>query len=229
MSRLLPLDVLSARLRVACGLVLAAVPLALLGGLARSVGPLPAIAAALLATPILTPALTPLCAEIGLFRYHARFLLAMPAGRRRITLHLGTGLDRIVRRRELGGLGGPRVRARVLASALEGLLALGAATARGDVHPETEITATSYFFSARTARRLGFEIVEPGPLAAALFLLGYVDAAFWLSLTNRRLSLPRLGALRQVCTTAATLALGDASIRRLRRRLEVSVARLPEA
>lgn len=170
-----------------------------------------------LQAPLEALLLTPLYALLGRFRYLSPMLVATRRRGGGLDLHVGTLLDYVVHLRWSDR--GPRASRIVTAEVLRGLLALVGEVERGEVPPDAEVVATSYFFSDRTVSRLGFRLREaPGAVVHNL-VFSSLSIALRLSFTRGRPAFPDLRRVRQAVTTAGRLAEHSGEIRRLLRRL----------
>jgi hypothetical protein len=161
--------------------------------------------------------LTPLYFLVGRFRYLSPMLLATRRRGGGLDLHVGTLFDYAARLRWSDR--GPRAARIVTADVLRGLLALVEQVERGELPPDAELAATSYFFSDRTVTRLGFELRDPPAAVRHNLVVASVSIAVRLSFTRGRPAFPDLRRIRQAATTAGRLAEHSAEIRRLLRRL----------
>jgi len=72
--------------------------------------------------------------------------------------------------------------------------------------PETiEVRGSSYFFSATTASKLGFNITGSGIFEKSNIMLNCLDLFWMYSLSKGRLVLPRLHEVKTVSTSGAIL------------------------
>ena len=153
--------------------------------------------------PLESLLLTPLYRLCGRFDYLSALLLATksPNG---FELHTGTLFDYVshLKTRDLGH----RAQRVVVKNVLEGLLVLCDKVDGGKIKAEIKLTATSYFFSDRTAKKLGFDIVEADRVNRINLYSAYLSLMLRLSFTKGKLTAPKLSQLRQISTTAGDLA-----------------------
>lgn len=161
--------------------------------------------------------LTPLYALLGRFRYLSPMLVATRRRGGGLDLHVGTLLDYVVHLRWRDR--GPRSSRVVTAEVLRGLLALVGEVERGELPPDAELVATSYFFSDRTVARLGFRLREAPGSVVQNMVFSSLGIALRLSFTRGRPAFPDLRRVRQAVTTAGRLAEHSGEIRRLLRGL----------
>jgi hypothetical protein len=176
-----------------------------------------AVAAVFLLVPLESLLVTPLYFLVGRFRYLSPMLLATRRAGGGLDLHVGTLFDYVLRLRWSDR--GPRAARIVTADVLRGLLALAEQVERGEMAPDAELVATSYFFSDRTVARLGFELREVPAAVRHNLVMASVGIALRLSFTRGRPAFPDLRRIRQAATTAGRLAEHSGEIRRLLRRL----------
>ncbi|MBA4156996.1 MAG: hypothetical protein H0X65_05920 [Gemmatimonadetes bacterium] len=166
--------------------------------------------------PIVVPtvqfALTPLWQLAGVYRYYSPILFVTEARNGVYELHGGTSFDylRLYRR----GVPAPAHRV-LLREYLAGLLGLIRDVEEGRVAPDARIVGTSYFFSDRTARKLGFSL-SPAPTGVKLHLmLDMLSVALMYSYAHGRLVIPPVWRARTAETTAAELARRGPVVERL--------------
>jgi hypothetical protein len=176
------------------------------------------VALPLLIAPLEGLLLTPLHTLTGRYRYYSPFLLATADAGGALELHVATLFDYVVllRWRDRGR----RASRRIAVELLRGLLAVIADVERGALAAHLPVTATSYIFSSRTLRRMGFEL-QPTSAAARLNLaLAFVGIALRLSFTRGRPTLPDLRRIRTATATGAQLAAQRDELQRLLARLD---------
>jgi hypothetical protein len=160
---------------------------------------------------------TPFLRNSGLYRYHSEMLKATVRTDRTWEIHGGTSWDyvRLFRLSESGAV----ATRRLLRSYLEGLLDIARLVESGAIPPETTVTGTSYFFSEKSARRLGFRLEPAGPRLRAVLVLYYLDLVLLYSFARGRIAFPNVLKARRAAIRAADLAAK-------RRAIEVLIARL---
>lgn len=166
---------------------------------------------------------TPFCRAAGIYRYHSPMLKATVRTSRTYEVHGGTSWDwlGLFRFRDRGA----RAARQVMVWYLEGLLDVAARIELGEIPPSIEITGTSYFFRAETARRLGFEIRPAGFRLRLNLLLNVLDLWLTYSFTRGRLAVPDLLDVKQAVIR------GDELVRRMGElsRLCRALGRRPQA
>lgn len=156
--------------------------------------------------------LTPLYSLAGRFRYHSPMLLSTRSGEE-LHLHVGTNFDYVTQLRWTDR--GVHAQRTVLGHLLRGLIRICDEVEAGHLAPATAISATSYFFSDRSAQRLGFRTEPAAGLQLQNLLVSFLSIALRLSFTHGRLRWPDLRQARRIGTTAAELLARRPEIERM--------------
>ena len=166
---------------------------------------------------------TPLLRLVGVYRYYSRYLCVMFPTQRRLDIHLGTTFDHVpgLRLRNRGRV----ARSQLLVGALDGLIAIADQVDAGQLSPDVTVEGTSWFFTASTVERLGFELAPPTWLGRAIPWLIALDIALMYSFTQGRIALPPTRGVRRARTTGATLLAHRPRLVALRDRLQRSAER----
>ena len=162
-------------------------------------------------------ATTPFLRMVGFYRYYSPYLCVMLPTRRRLDVHLGTSFDHLLTLRPRDR--GSPARRLMLRGALDGLLAIARDIEQGTLPETVIIEGTSWFFTERTARRLGFELVAPSWFGRLIPIVISLDIMLMSSFTRGRFHLPAVGRVRRARTTGARLLAQQARIREIRDRL----------
>ena len=179
----------------------------------RTLAPPPLILILPLLNSVYQFSVAPAFRLVGLYRYHSPMLKSTIRTRTFYEIHGGTSFDYVLvlRWRERG-----RAAARkVMIGYLEGLLDLADRVTDGEIPQHTQIRGTSYFFSDRTARRLGFELRPPGLRLRANLLLNLLDLTLMYSFTKGRWATPNVLRVRQAVIAGSELARRRGEIRNL--------------
>jgi hypothetical protein len=166
-------------------------------------------------TPVLQFLIAPSMKLIGMYRYVSPMLLIYAPNKKKFDLHNGTSFDYIF----IYPKKGRRVRWQnlMLHYYLEGLLAIVDEIEQKKIPETIEIRGSSYFFSSRTAQKLGFD-VKTAPMAEKLnILINYLDLLWMYSLANGRFSLPKLNVIKTATTTGKRLAENRGELERMNR------------
>ncbi len=174
------------------------------------------LVAALLLLPLIpvleSLLLTPLYRLNGRFVYYSTTLFVTRSDKG-LQLHAGTLYDylTLLRRHRLGRT----MQRKLTQQLLQGLLGLCDDIAQGHIPPDTVVSATSYFFSDRSASRLGFSAADVSVTERFNLMTAALSLAVRLSISKGRVSWPDLNKIRQMQTTAANLLAHRATIERL--------------
>lgn len=165
--------------------------------------------------------LAPLFRLTGVLRYYSPYLIVTRGGCGRLALHGATPFDYLLlfRWRDRGR---PAVQ-RILLWYVEGLLVLARELERGRLPLDTTISATSYIFSAGSARRYGFA-VEEAPRFSIGGYLTYPTQLLTYSFARGRWALPPIHRARQATLDGATLRAQIGRLERLQTRLRKAQA-----
>jgi hypothetical protein len=162
---------------------------------------------------------TPFLRAAGFYRYHSPMLKSTLRNGRTWEIHGGTSLDYLMFLR-FGEPSGTATR-RLLVSYLEGLRNIALLVEAGEIARETKVTGTSYFFSERSARRLGFRIERAGLRLRIVLVLYSLDLLVLYSIARGRLAFPNILNARRAVISGGELA-------RNRPIIEALVARLKD-
>ena len=80
---------------------------------------------------------------------------------------------------------------------LEGLLKLIKLIEDKRIPTSVNIIGTSYFFSDRTLKKLGFEIVKPSLFYRLNILVNFIDLTYLYSLSKGRFTIPNLLSVKK--------------------------------
>jgi hypothetical protein len=160
--------------------------------------------------------LAPFFRLTGVLRYCSPYLIVTRSRRDRIDLHGATPFDYILlfRWRDRGR---HAVRC-ILLWYVDGLVALVREIEGGRFPPGTTVSATSYIFSAATARRYGFTVDDVPRFACGGFLT-YPTQLLTYSFARGRWALPPVHRARRATIAAADLCAQTARLERVRKRL----------
>ncbi|MEQ3514346.1 hypothetical protein ABMY35_13560 [Pseudoalteromonas sp. BZB3] len=167
--------------------------------------------------------LTPLYSRIGRFTYLSPLLIYIESNRE-LHLHIGSIYDYLINieRHEYGH----KAHLKVLKGILDGLNELCARTKQGELEQERAIFATSYFFNAKSAKKLGFKEDEANDLEVFNLYLSYFSLAIRLSIIKGKLEYPKLSEIKKIRTTAGELLKHKDAIERMLSHVETRLNRL---
>ncbi len=154
---------------------------------------------------------------LGVFRYHSPLLKVSLRSRRYYEVHSGTLLDYVLlfRWKDRGG----RATRQILGLFLEGFLDIANAVERGEIARDTHIVGTSYFFSEKSAERLGFRLESAGLRLRLVLFVSYAELALLHSFARGRLSFPNVLNVRTAVVRGDELLARRDEMRRILTRL----------
>lgn len=153
--------------------------------------------------PIFQFCFSPLLTLLGAYNYLSPMLLVFGASDKKYDLHNGTSFDYLSVMRHIPS--GRKVQTTILAYFIEGLLAIIQKIEHGDLPPTVNITGTSYFFSERTAEKLGFEITKTNWFLLVNLFFNIIDLCWTYSYSQGKLSFPKIWKAKSIQTTGAEL------------------------
>jgi len=144
-------------------------------------------------------------------------LLGYMPNNKQIDLHSGGSFDYLfVMRNIKRGVG---IRNKILTYHLEGLMHIAKEIEDGSINESVYIVGTSYFFNARTLHKLGFELKQPSLFYRINLLANFIDIIWMYSLSQGRLSMPKIWKASKVSIEGKSLVDKKERIHELHRKL----------
>lgn len=115
----------------------------------------------------------------------------------------------------------------ILQQYLEGLLGL-IANYENNQSQDIKIRGTSYIINERTAKRIGFKVVETDGIQTLILIYNYINLLISCSIAKGKLSFPNLKEIKTFETSLKGLVDRKDFIRNMNEKLRGKIARQPE-
>ncbi len=146
--------------------------------------------------PFLQFLTTPFFKLTKMYTYLSPMLLVFGANDKKYDLHSGTSFDYLFVLR--GTKSGIELRKKLLKYFIEGLLNIIKKIENKELPETVIVSGSSYFFSERTANRLGFKIAKINWFLKFNLYLNYIDLLWMYSLSNGKLTFPKLSNTKSI-------------------------------
>ena len=155
----------------------------------------------------------PMAKLVGIHTYLSPMLFVSNATNKKFEIHSGTPFDYfLVMRKTRRGI---RFRKQMLSFFLDGLLRIVERIEASELPESVIIQGNSYFFSGRTARKLGFSLSETSIGVKINLLVNYFDLTWMYSLSQGRISFPKINSVKTAEITGSCLVMNKHELIRL--------------
>jgi hypothetical protein len=165
---------------------------------------------------------TPLFTLLGVYRYYSPMLLGYMSSNTQIDLHSGGSFDYLFVMRNYKS--GVELRNRLLLFQLEGLKKIIQLIEDKAVPELVNIVGTSYFFSDRTAKKIGFELIDPSLFYRINLFANFLDLAWMYSLSQGKWAIPKVWKAKKVQITGQKLLENKGQLEALYDKLSSKIA-----
>lgn len=167
---------------------------------------------------------TPFYKLTGGYTYYSPMLLGYMVNDKQIDLHSGTSFDHffvLIKYKS-----GTQLRNRIMRYHLEGLLKLIQLIENKHMPASVNIIGTSYFFSERTLKYLGFQIEKATLLYRINIFINFIDLFWMYSLSKGKVAIPAVWDAKKATITGGTLVNQKTKFESLYQKLEAKKATL---
>ncbi len=155
----------------------------------------------------------PMAKLVGIHTYLSPMLFVNNATNKKYEIHNGTPFDYLlVMSKTRMGIG---FRNMMLSYFLDGLLKIIEEIEAGELPESVIVQGNSYFFNARTASKLGFEVSETSISVRINLLVNYFDLTWMYSLSRGCLSFPKIADVKTGEITGTRLVMNKEKLIRL--------------
>ena len=155
----------------------------------------------------------PMAKLVGIHTYLSPMLFVINATNKKYEIHNGTPFDYLlVMSKTRMGID---FRNKMLSYFLDGLLKIVEKIEAGELPESLIVQGNSYFFNARTASKLGFDLSETSISVRINLLVNYVDLTWMYSLSRGRLSFPKIEDVKTGEITGTRLVMNKEKLIRL--------------
>jgi hypothetical protein len=165
---------------------------------------------------------TPFFTLLGVYKYYSPMLLGYTPSDSQIDLHSGGSFDYLfVMRKYKSGI---EMRNRLLLFQLEGLKKIIQLIEDKEVSESVNIVGTSYFFSDRTAKKIGFELIDPSLFYRINLYANFLDLVWMYSLSQGKWAIPKVWKAKKVQITGQKLLENKGQLEALYDKLSSKIA-----
>lgn len=156
---------------------------------------------------------TPFLSLIGVYHYLSPMLMVFMPSQKKYDIHNGTSFDYLFLMTNTKA--GTEWRNKILQYFLKGLMVIIERIESGKLSEDIVIRGSSYFFSERTAKRLGFEIQRAGIFEKINIIINFLDLMWMYSIAFGKLKIPNVFRMKSAKIKGKELLLKKAEIENL--------------
>ena len=156
---------------------------------------------------------TPFFKLIGLYNYLSPMLLVFAASDKKYDLHNGTSFDYLFVMRKYKP--GKKWRGKIWDYYIIGLLKIIEKIENKSLSENVVVRGSSYFFSDRTAKILGFKLSKTNMFEKLNILANYLDLLWMYSLAQGKIAFPNLNNIKTAEIKGADLVANKAKLKTL--------------
>ncbi|MEY3565558.1 MAG: hypothetical protein RJA23_1728 [Bacteroidota bacterium] len=139
-----------------------------------------------------------------------------------IDLHSGGSFDYLFVMRKYKP--GVELRNRLLLFQLEGLKKISQLIEENTIPESVTIVGTSYFFSERTTKKIGFELIDPSLFYRINLFANFLDLVWMYSLSQGKWTIPKVWKAKKVQITGQKLLENKGQLEALYEKLSSKIA-----
>lgn len=158
----------------------------------------------------------PMGVKTGQFTHHSPLFIASREYKGEVVVHGGTLFDYYFNLKEVKPTDRKRV---ILLSYLKGLISL-VEKYEHEGREDLVIKGTSYMINERTARKMGFTLIETDGIQRIILILNYIPVLIAYSYSKGKFSFPNLSKVITLKASVKTLAEHKAAMLRLVQRMD---------
>lgn len=153
--------------------------------------------------PVIQFLITPIFTLLNFYHYYSPMVVSFGNNKKVIDLHNGTSFDYLLEMSKIKA--GVKWKKKMLFYYLNALLIIISQVENGDLTNSTIIRGSSYFLSERSAKKLGFSILNTSIIEKFNIVLNYFDLIWMYSLASGKLIFPDLTKINTVRITGIDL------------------------
>jgi hypothetical protein len=165
---------------------------------------------------------TPFFKLVGVYNYYSPMLLGYMPSNIQIDLHSGGSFDYLFVMRKYSP--GFEMKKRLLLFHVEGLRNIARLIEDKTIPASVTIVGTSYFFSDRSAQKMGFELINPSLFYRINLFVNIFDLTWMYSLSQGKWSLPKVWQAKKVQISGQKLVENKGQLELLYNKLNSKIA-----